>query len=144
MSDQTDARNRAALVGGIIEQEPRLAVVLEDEAGERPDMPWVQLPGDGRMNSDFNREIGVLLTGKGLYRYKGKIVTADVNGDGKTDLICPFDYGNGSTQTIAQILTGGTPDYIVAITSGLGSSTSITYKPTTDPTVYTKDTTVHK
>ena len=31
---------------------------------------------------------------------------ADVNGDGRTDLICPYDYGSASTATFVQISSG--------------------------------------
>lgn len=66
--------------------------------------------------------------------------TADVNGDGETDLICPYDYGDANTETFVQTFTGGFPDHLITISSGLGSVTTITYKPITDPSVYTRDT----
>ena len=31
---------------------------------------------------------------------------ADANGDGRTDLICPYDYGSASTATFVQISSG--------------------------------------
>ena len=34
------------------------------------------------------------------------IRTGDVNGDGKTDLICAYDYGNAQTRTFVQLSTG--------------------------------------
>ncbi len=68
--------------------------------------------------------------------------TADVNGDGETDLICPYDYGAANTETFVQTFTGGFPDHLVTISSGLGSITTLTYKPLTDPSVYVKDTNV--
>ena len=80
MSDQADALSKTALAAGIIEQQqPALGVLLEDGDPERPELTWVLLPGDGRINSEFNEEIGKLVAGKGLYRYKGTIVMAEVN-----------------------------------------------------------------
>ncbi|HEY1409724.1 MAG TPA: FG-GAP-like repeat-containing protein, partial [Promineifilum sp.] len=30
----------------------------------------------------------------------------DINGDGRVDLLCPYDYGNGATTTFVQYLNG--------------------------------------
>ena len=67
------------------------------------------------------------------------LTAGDVNGDGKTDLICPFDYGNGSTQTIAQLLVDGAAGLVNSVKSGFGADTSIAYKPITDNGTHTKD-----
>src|SRR3569623_562768 len=68
-------------------------------------------------------------------------MTADVNGDGKTDLVCPFDYGDGTTTTWAQLApTFFATDRVTSIANGLGAQiTNITYKPLTDNSVYTKE-----
>ncbi|MBC2732657.1 FG-GAP-like repeat-containing protein [Thiobacillus sp.] len=59
----------------------------------------------------------------------------DFNGDGKTDLT---GYVSGSTWHTT--LSGGEfPDTISSATTGLGTSTTVTYKPLTDSSVYTKD-----
>ncbi|ASJ73876.1 hypothetical protein IMCC3135_18985 [Granulosicoccus antarcticus IMCC3135] len=36
------------------------------------------------------------------------IVAGDVNGDGKTDLLCPYDYGKEATTTFVQLSSGTT------------------------------------
>jgi uncharacterized repeat protein (TIGR01451 family) len=59
----------------------------------------------------------------------------DFNGDGKSDFAFA---GNG---TIASFLgAGAVPDLLVSVTSGLGITTTITYAPLTQNSVYTKDT----
>jgi hypothetical protein len=62
----------------------------------------------------------------------------DVNGDGKTDLVQIM-----ANAYQAQVLQKNGPlsDLIVTATNGLGASTSITYKPLTDASVYTKEST---
>lgn len=59
----------------------------------------------------------------------------DFNGDGKTDLT---GYVSGSTWHTT--LSGGEfPDTISSVTTGLGTSTTVTYAPLTASSVYTKD-----
>ncbi len=68
------------------------------------------------------------------------IVPLDVNGDGRPELLFINDSGDAYYQ-VAQINKGAPPDILVSVTNGLNATTSITYKPLTDNTVYSKDTT---
>lgn len=86
MSDQVEALKRKALEAGIIDQDPAIGVLLDDPA-ERPELPRVLLPLDGRLNSDFNRDVGAVLSGKGLYRYRDRLVTVKMNSQtGRPDI----------------------------------------------------------
>ncbi|WP_296820776.1 FG-GAP-like repeat-containing protein [Thiobacillus sp.] len=60
---------------------------------------------------------------------------ADVNGDGCADVV-RLDTG---TQTIYSYRETGEATKLSQITTGLGATTAITYKPLTDSSVYTKD-----
>lgn len=60
----------------------------------------------------------------------------DVNGDGKMDLLARDATGNVQTLLSAGVF----PDLLSSITNGLGAVTTITYKPLTDASVYTKST----
>ena len=62
----------------------------------------------------------------------------DFNGDGKPDIVRWLD---DYTYNVLYLSTTATaPDLLVKVTSGLGATTNIIYKPLTDPSVYTKDT----
>jgi len=70
------------------------------------------------------------------------VFAADVNGDGRADVI-----GFGGELAAVRVAQARTPDLITAFTNSLGASTTIPtppavpgYKPLTDSTVYTKDT----
>lgn len=65
--------------------------------------------------------------------------TMDVNGDGKVDLLGRASDGTFYAYTFGP--GGQLPDLMNSITNGLGATTAITYKPITDGSVYTKDTT---
>ena len=59
-----------------------------------------------------------------------------MNGDGKADVVGFSSQGvDVSTEALPPV------DLVASITNGLGPITTLTYKPLTDPTVYTKDTT---
>lgn len=79
MSDQSDALQKKALEAGIVEQTPPPQPPALEDDPERPELPWVALPVDGRIVNDFNTEIGAIVAGLGLYRYKDRIVTVSVN-----------------------------------------------------------------
>jgi hypothetical protein len=64
------------------------------------------------------------------------VAVADVNGDGRADVITVLGENGGNVRT-AQTRT---PDLITQFDNGLGASTTVTYKPLTDSTVYAKDT----
>lgn len=67
------------------------------------------------------------------YNYK-LIQLVDINGDGIPDILSRLN--NGITIYFGQ----GTPtDQLTSISNGLGLTTSVSYKPLTDDTVYTKD-----
>lgn len=86
MSDQVQALKKKALEAGIIDQSDEPPELLDDPA-ERPELPRVLLPLDGRLNSDFNRDMGAIVAGKGLYRYRDRIVTVKINSQtGRADI----------------------------------------------------------
>jgi len=60
----------------------------------------------------------------------------DYNGDGSTDL---YLIGTGGTHFAGGVAAKS--DAIISISSGLGAPTNLTYKPLTNGTVYTKDST---
>lgn len=80
MSNQADALNKVALEAGLIPA-PAPGVVLDAEGqpADRPELPWILLPGDGRSGVDFHTEMGMQLRERGLYRYKGRLVTVAVD-----------------------------------------------------------------
>ena len=63
----------------------------------------------------------------------------DLNGDGLPDLVAARYMSGGQTQFGAYLNTGPRPDVIKSFTTGLGTTTTITYKPLTNDSVYTKD-----
>ncbi|WP_288407226.1 SpvB/TcaC N-terminal domain-containing protein, partial [uncultured Herbaspirillum sp.] len=71
-----------------------------------------------------------------------KLLTiSDTNGDGKSDLNCVMDFGNGSTTSFARFIQGEIPDLLGNIKVESGNETGINYKPLTHTATYTKDTT---
>ncbi|OOG37305.1 FG-GAP-like repeat-containing protein [Polaromonas sp. A23] len=62
----------------------------------------------------------------------------DINGDGRSDLVVT-STNSGGLHVISASNTVGVPDVLSGLTSGLAATTSITYRPLTDTTVYTKD-----
>ena len=76
-------------------------------------------------------------------------MTGDFNGDGKMDIMYITDgtgggppYGKGQQRSVFLATPAAVvPDLASNFTTGLGAVTSITYKPLTDSTVYTKDNT---
>ncbi|MBF0559297.1 MAG: FG-GAP repeat protein, partial [Nitrospirae bacterium] len=68
-----------------------------------------------------------------------RILVADFNGDGKTDLLISGCSNNGdsgcdSPFTYVYLSTGPIPDLLSTVTSSLGGSTTFTYKPSTSYT----------
>ena len=61
--------------------------------------------------------------------------TGDFDGDGVSDFLF-----SSTTWARTFLKDGELSDYIDTLTTGLGASTSVTYEPLTDSTVYTKDT----
>ncbi len=59
----------------------------------------------------------------------------DFNGDGKTDIAS----ANGGSIYVHLSMNNMLTDVLNSLSTGLGASTSVTYKPLTDPTVYSKD-----
>ena len=62
----------------------------------------------------------------------------DVNGDGKTDLVRIWNNAGYAYAQIS-VSTGVFPDLLTTITTGLNAQTTLTYKPLTDNSVYSKD-----
>ncbi|MHB8746299.1 MAG: glycoside hydrolase family protein [Gammaproteobacteria bacterium] len=114
--------------------------------------------GDGK--TDFIKQDGTSWGGGGtLYLSKGdgtfttialgagtwnrdytSLITGDYNGDGKTDFIKQDGTSWGGGGTLLKTNPSGISDLMSAIANGLGATTTITYKPLTDSTVYTKGT----
>src|SRR5262249_12742151 len=129
-----------------------LAYVRDFNGDGKDDILWTQV--DGNLLSTGSN---TLWLGKGdghftvipnfgsgnLARYLP--VLADFNSDGKPDILWDLrssgDTGRSAGQRVLWLSDGVKPDLITAITTGLGATTSITYKPLTDSTVYTKGTT---
>lgn len=128
-----------------------------------PYVPW-NSPTVGDFNGDGKSDfmIDTVTPGAGWYTYLSNgdgtfrfVSTAapygmytptpgDYNGDGQTDFI----VSNGSPITpiwsvyLSNSLTSSPlPDLMNSVTNGLGAATSISYKPLTDSTVYTKAST---
>lgn len=83
MSDQADALNRKAVESGLVSQPPP-APPKEIGDGEdgRPELPWVQLPIDGRQAWAFANEIGCIVAAQSapvIYRYKDGLSTVAWN-----------------------------------------------------------------
>ena len=107
---------------------------------DRPAELWTS-DGDGIFTK---RTIAVANSIPNAYRVYG---SGDFNGDGLTDLFLNFSYTDGRAAGVptytqpAQLWTspGPPPDILSSVTNGLGEVTSITYRPMTDSSVYTKD-----
>jgi hypothetical protein len=68
------------------------------------------------------------------------IAIADVNGDGHSDVITVSDPNNSGNYGNVRAGLAATPDLVASFVNSLGASTSVTYKPLTDGTVYSADT----
>ncbi len=66
------------------------------------------------------------------------IMSVDSNGTGRPELLFLNDSADGAYQ-FAQIYNGATPDLVGTFNTGLNATTSVTYKPLTDESVYSKD-----
>ncbi|MHB1093028.1 FG-GAP-like repeat-containing protein [Thiobacillus sp.] len=75
--------------------------------------------------------------GAGKKPSEGWFDLADINGDGKSDVV-RYDPATGKLSV--NFVLGPLPDQLLSITDGHGATRSITYKPLTDPTIYTKGT----
>ena len=64
----------------------------------------------------------------------------DVNGDGLPDEVCTYNYPDFHDLTFVRLINKINFDLLTTLTPGLGTTTSLTYKPITDSTVYVKDT----
>ena len=86
MSDQSDALNKKAMEAGLVGQPAAVpAKAIDDGEIERCDLPWVQLPMDGRQAWAFANEIGSIVSqprlgGPPIYRYKEGLATVEWNG----------------------------------------------------------------
>ena len=82
---------------------------------------------------------------KTSHRSENQFFPADVNGDGKSDLLEVFAYtsreGFFSVKTFGMetyVSLSPYPDLLTTITNGLGGQVEITYKPLTDDAIYTR------
>jgi RHS repeat-associated protein len=69
-------------------------------------------------------------------------VLADFNGDGKTDVLWDSRTGTDTRSTGTRVLwlsDTSAPDLMIGVTSGLGATVAVSYKPLMDSSVYTKD-----
>jgi hypothetical protein len=63
----------------------------------------------------------------------------DINGDGVLDIVWHAAWAGPWNPVAAWTNSGGAPDLLASVTSGLGATTSVAYKPLTDAALYTKD-----
>jgi hypothetical protein len=115
-----------------------------------PDILWVQTDTNGLATG-----ARVLWLGKGdgaftvITNFAGQDgtlvgyvpVIGDFNGDGKADIFWDSRTGTDTRSTGTRVLWlsgGAAPDLVTTVTTGIGASTAVTYKPLTDSTVYTK------
>ncbi|MNK12748.1 hypothetical protein D3C87_308230 [compost metagenome] len=69
------------------------------------------------------------------------LIAADVNGDGKSDLVCAYDHGNGMTTTFVQNATPSSSDMVSSVLIGSTQrDLNVNYLPIVKSAVYTKDT----
>jgi hypothetical protein len=78
-NEQAEALKRATMEAGLLDQKSPPIFPLADEEASRPDQSWVQLPVDGNVGSDFNKQLGEICQGKGIYRYKGRLATVTID-----------------------------------------------------------------
>ena len=94
---------------------------------------WVGLSnGDGTFQHWTSHSTGRGATNEYTHYF------ADVNGDGMADWI---QVHRGSNNGWVGLANGDKHSNITEITDGIGNKTTINYKPITDNTIYTKDTT---
>lgn len=78
MSDQTDALNKLARDRGVpVPDSPVPALPGLEEDAARPDLPWIQLPGDGVQMRPFSQKIGAVIGANGVFRRELVPVTVD-------------------------------------------------------------------
>jgi hypothetical protein len=97
----------------------------------------------GGGNGTFNLVGGNPSTGSGEinnWDWSGgySALSADVNGDGKSDLVLTLPSAGG-LYLYSLSASVSFPGLLADVTTGLGSTTSITYSPLTDSSVYAKD-----
>lgn len=71
-------------------------------------------------------------------------ILADFNGDGKTDILWDSRSGTDTRSTGTRVLwlsDGVAADLMTSVISGIGASSTITYKSLADGSIYTKDNT---
>jgi RHS repeat-associated protein len=62
--------------------------------------------------------------------YRGKTLTADVNGDGRGDVVMIYqDVNNRVTLAQHWLAAGTVPDLLTSLSNGLGGSTTVQYRP---------------
>src|SRR5713226_7413058 len=117
------------------------------------DYMWIPQNGDGRWLivygtgtgftvPDYNAPVLPATLPNGVATYHGTaqfMHFGDFNGDGKLDYMWIPQNGDGRWLMVSAKTPMSSPDLLVSITNGLGAQTTITYKPLTDNTVYTKE-----
>ncbi|MCU0433288.1 MAG: FG-GAP-like repeat-containing protein [Bacteroidia bacterium] len=66
------------------------------------------------------------------------IITADLNGDAKTDVVNFAPSGNSQQQPYTLLANGIFPDLANFFNNGIGGNVQVTYLPLTNPSVYSK------
>jgi len=117
----------------------RTDILIYDGSGLAPNNAIYLSNGDGSFTSTavnataFNLNTTLLSLKDGTARCQ----LGDFNGNGITDILLSEDaWGNNALYTSAAPF----PDLLTGITNGLGATTTITYLPLTNSSVYTKGT----
>ncbi|MDP2030516.1 MAG: SpvB/TcaC N-terminal domain-containing protein [Thiobacillus sp.] len=113
-------------------QHSRLSSLTECEAGGGCLSPTLLEWPDTISNGTYTQKVAQVPTNNWNASY---VWPGDYNGDGKTDIL---SYYGVNLVTFSP--DDFSSDFLISVTTGLSATTTLTYKPLTDPSVYTKGT----